>query len=240
MDRNKITASNLSLHSPVQDELCNILVETHQSYWEDVITEGMTYEDFVTNFFGERHGLSGNNAYSSVYIMFDQHQPIIEHQFKSSAFAMDDAMTMLQEFEHVNSFFDRSMIDIQLKSVIPKLEKRGLMQLLVECVNTTAMFHLPMNVDSMKCVLTGTSKKDYGIYNVSHFAYFMKELEKQRLLVPFWQAMVSRLSRIVYHGHYITQTALSTSVNRLGLQMRRPWIYDSIDDWMKNIHQLIT
>ena len=39
-----------------QVELCNILVEIHQAYWEDVLGAGMTYEDFVPNFFGTYKG----------------------------------------------------------------------------------------------------------------------------------------------------------------------------------------
>lgn len=239
MDRNNITASNELLSSPMQEELYHILIESHQAYWEDVMTGGMAYVDFVTNYFGERHGLSGCNAYVKVCEMFNHHQPIIEHRFKSSAFAMDDAMDMLQEFEHVNSFFDRSLIDIQLKSIIPKLERDGVMSLLVECVNTTAMFHQQIDNESMMRVLTGMSKIDYGIYNVSHFAYFMKKMEKQALMIQHWQSMVWNLSRVVYRGRYLTQHLISSTVHNIGFLKRRPWQYDEIDECLDSVkHRL--
>lgn len=235
MDRNNKTAANVPLSPSMQEELCHILIETHQVYREEVMTEGLEYEDFVTNFFGERNGLTGNNAYGKVRKMFGEHQPIIEHRFKSSVFALDDAMAMLQEFEHGNSFFDSSMIDIQLKSITPKLEKDGIMRLLVECVNTTAMFYERMDDESLMCVLTGTSKKDYGIYNVSHFAYFMKKLENQAMMIQHWQSMVWNLSRIVYRGRYLNQHLISSTVHNIGFLKRRPWQYDEIDECLDSV-----
>ena len=237
MDKEKQTVNSAVAPSLTSEEQCFILMECHQAYQEDVICGSMSYEDFGSTFFG----MSGSSdGYRCVRQMFREHQPIIEYRFKSSAFCEEDAMAMLQEFEHCNSFFDRSLIDIQLTPIIPKLRTSDLVQQLTNCANEVSMFEVPVTEQDITDILTGNSKTDYGIYCVSHFAYFMKELEKRRLLVHHWQAMIARLSRIVYHGHYITQTALSTSVNRLCLQMRRPWIYDAIDDWMQNIPQMFT
>ena len=94
---------------PAQMELCNIIVETHQAYWEDVINAGMPYEDFVSNFFGAYNGFFCHdndmaNGYKEVHRMFTEHQPIIEHRFKFSVFESEDAQEILMEFDHCNSF----------------------------------------------------------------------------------------------------------------------------------------
>ena len=169
------------------------------------------------------------------FFLAQSFKPIIEHRFRSSAFAMDDAMAMLQEFEHGNSFFDRSMIDIQLKSITPKLENDGVLPLLVECVNTTAMFNERMDNESLMRVLTGTSQKDYGIYNISYFAYFMKKLENQGMMIQHWQSMIWNLSRIVYRGRYLTQHLISSTVHNIGFLKRRPWQYDEIDECLDSV-----
>ena len=143
MDKDKQTCNSVITPSITLEEQCHILQECHQAYLEDVICGSMSYEDFVSNFFG----MSGSSdGYRNVRQMFREHQPIIEFRFKSSAFCEENAMAMLKEFEHRNSFFDRSLIDIQLKPIIPKLEKDGMLELLCQCVNTTAMFHCLMDL----------------------------------------------------------------------------------------------
>ncbi len=160
MDKDKQTVNSAVIPSLTSEEQCFILTECHQAYQEDVICGSMSYDDFVSTFFGMPRLSEG---YKGVRQMFREHQPIIEYRFRSSSFDEEDAMAMLREFEHSNSFFDRSLIDIQLKSIIPKLEKEGVLELLCQCANTTAMFHCEMNHADMKAILTGTSNKDYGI-----------------------------------------------------------------------------
>lgn len=226
-----------------QVELCNILVEIHQAYWEDVLGAGMTYEDFVPNFFGTYKGFfckedGLTNGYKTVNDIFNQHQPIIEHRFKSSAFVLSDAECMMKEFEHCNSLFDRSLLDIQLRPIIPRLEHEDVMRLICKCANTTALFHCRVVYADMMAILTGTSEKDYGIYNVSHFAYFMKKLETQALTIQHWQSMVWNLSRIVYRGKYLNQHLISSTVHNISALKRRPWQYDSIDSYLSEIRRL--
>ena len=235
MDKDKQTCNSVITPSITLEEQCHILQECHQAYLEDVICGSMSYEDFVSNLFG----MSGSSdGYRNVRQMFREHQPIIEFRFKSSAFCEEDAMAMLREFEHCNSFFDRSLIDIQMKPIIPKLEKDGMLELLCQCVNTTAMFHCLMDHVDMKAVLTGTSSKDYGIYFVSHFAYLMKGMERYGLIIQHWQSMVWNLSRIVYKGRYLNQHLISSTVHNLGFLKRRPWQYDEIDDCLSRIRRL--
>ncbi len=242
MDKNKQT-NNDSAFPPNFAELCNILLESHQAYQEDVINAGMTYEDFVPNFFGVYNGFfckddGLTNGYKAVNSMFREHQPIIEHRFKSSIFDLTDAKCMLKEFGHCNSFFDRSMLDIQLRPIIPKLEHEGVIQLLSKCANTTALFHYSLLHTDMMAILTGASKKDYGIYNVSHFAYFMKKLEAQGFTIQHWQSMVWNLSRIVYRGRYLDQHLISSTVHNIAALKRRPWQYDTIDKYMSRLRML--
>lgn len=235
MDKDRQTGNSVVTPSLTLEEQCHILQECHQAYQEDVIYGNTSYEDFVSNFFGVYNQL---NSYKQLYQMFKEHQPIIEHRFKSSAFSEEDAMAMLREFEHCNSFFDRSLIDIQLKPIIPKLEKEGVLELLCQCVNTTAMFHCEMNHADMKAILTGTSNKDYGIYFVSHFAYLMKGKVRHGLIIQHWQSMTWNLSRVVYKGRYLNQYLISSTVHNLGFLKRRPWQYDEIDDCLSRIRRL--
>lgn len=235
MDKDKQTVNSAMVPTLLSEEQCQILLECHKAYQEDVICGSMSYENFVSTFFG----MSGaSDDYRCVRQMFREHQPIIEYRFKSSAFSVDDSMAMLQEFEHCNSFFDRSLIDIQLKPIIPKLEKEGVLELLCQCANTTAMFHCSMDHADMKAILTGTSKKDYGIYFVSHFAYLMKGMERNGLIIQHWQSMVWNLSRIVYKGRYLNQHLISSTVHNLGFLKRRPWQYDTIDEFLHEIRRL--
>jgi hypothetical protein len=84
----------------------------------------------------------------------------------------------------------------------------------------------------------GAGLKDYGIYNVSHFAYFMKKLETQALTIQHWQSMVWNLSRIVYRGKYLNQHLISSTVHNISALKRRPWQYDSIDSYLSEIRRL--
>lgn len=238
MEKDKRTDAKGCLPTVGQEELCRILSQCHHTYQEDVINGDMTYEDFSADFFGFHNGLEGNKAYNEVFRMFRLHQPIIEYRFRSSSLSMDEAMAMLSEFGHEYSFFDRSLIDIQLKSIIPKLGREGVMPLLTDCANTTAMFYDRVDVSDMMAILTGTSKKDYGIFNVSHFAYFMKKMEKQGMMIQHWQSMIWNLSRIVYRGRYLTQHMISSTVHNIGYLKRRPWQYDEIDDCMANLRNM--
>lgn len=215
-----------------QAELCHILMECHEAYQEDVIDSGMTYENFGTQFFGTRNGCK------DVGRLFRLHQPIIEHRFKSSLFTLKDAEGMLKEFGHCNSFFDRSLLDIQLKPIKPKLEVEGVTSLLCQCANRVALFHQKAGYEDMMAILTGDSLRDYGIYNVSHFAYFMKGLERHGLAIQHWQSMVWNLSRIVYKGRYLNQHLISSTVHNLSALKRRPWQYDSIDRFLSEIREL--
>lgn len=235
MHKDKQNNFKKSVFSYPKEDLCHIILESHQAYQEDVIDEGMTFDEFIRNFFGIYTGFFCDKGYKEVSGMFMLHQPIIEHRFKSSVFNSQDALALLQEFEHCNSFFDRSLIDIQLKSIIPKLKKDGIMPILIDCVNTTAMFHYEVDQADMMSILTGTSIKDYGIYNVSHFAYFMKNLEKHAVTIQHWQSMVWNLSRIVYKGRYLGQHLISSTVHNITTLKRRPWQYDEIDNCMHEI-----
>ena len=235
MDKDKQTVNSAVAPSLTSEEQYFILMECHQAYQEDVICGDMNYEAFVLNLFGLYGQLSN---YKQLLQTFKEHQPIIEHRFKSSAFNEEDAMAMLQEFEHCNSFFDRSLIDIQLKPIIPKLEIEGVLELLCECANTTAMFHCSMDHADMKAILTGTSSKDYGIYFVSHFAYLMKGMERYGLIIQHWQSMVWNLSRIVFKGRYLNQHLISSTVHNLGFLKRRPWQYDEIDDCLSILRRV--
>ena len=103
MDKDKQTVNSAVAPSFTSEEQCFILMECHQAYQEDVICGSMSYEDFVSTFFG----MSGSSdGYGCVRKMFREHQPIIEHRFKSSAFCEENTMAMLKEFEHCNSFFE--------------------------------------------------------------------------------------------------------------------------------------
>lgn len=235
MDKDKQTVNSVIASSLSSEELCHMLLECHQTYQEDVICGSESYEEFVMNFFGVYGQL---DRYMEMRQMFREHQPIIEHRFRSSAFGEEDAMTMLQEFEHCNSFFDRSLIDIQLKSIIPKLEKEGVLELLCQCANTNAMFHCKMDQADMKAILTGKSTKDYGIYFVSHFAYLLKGMERNGMIIQHWQSMVWNLSRIVYKGRYLNQHLISSTVHNLGFLKRRPWQYDDIDECLSMLRRL--
>lgn len=229
MDKDKYLGGEGTVPSSDRTELCHILIECHNAYLEDVTGTGMAYEEFLANFFGL------HKAQRDVCLMLKAHQPIITHRFKSSVFKVEDALAMLQEFDHCNSFFDRSLIDIQLKPIMPKLERDGVMATLVKCVNSTALFHERVEYADMMAILSGTSTKDYGIYNVSHFAYFMKQLERRRMTIQYWQSMIWNLSRIVYKGRYLNQQLVSSTVHNLGYLKRRPWIYDEIDDILSSL-----
>lgn len=235
MDKDKQTVNGTKGHPLPTDEQRHMLMECHQAYQENVICGSMSYEDFVSDFFG----ITGRSKeYKYICLLFWEHQPIIEHRFRSSVFSEDNAMVMLHEFDHCISFFDRSLIDIQLKPIIPKLDKEGVLQLLCQCVNTTAMFHCEMDHADLKAILTGTSTKDYGIYFVSHFAYLMKGLERNGLVIQHWQSMVWNLSRIVYKGRYLDQHLISSTVHNIGFLKRRPWQYDEIDKFLHRIKRL--
>lgn len=224
-------------------QLCQILIECHRAYQEDVSNEGMTYDDFISEFFGA-HGIlpcsSGQmNGYKDVCKFFKEHQPIIEYRFKFSDFNEQDAQMMLREFEHCSSFFDRSLIDIQLKSIIPKLEKDDVSSRLSDCAKETALFYDTVDQIELIAILTGKSTKDHGIYNVSHFAYYMKKLEGQGMMIQHWQSMIWNLSRIVYKGRYLTQHLISSTVHNIAALKRRPWQYDAIDECMSDVIQKV-
>lgn len=102
MDKDRQIGNNVIAPSFTLEEKSHILLECQQAYLEDVICGDMSYEEFVLNFSGVYGLLNGNKE---LYQTFKEHQPIIEHRFKSSVFSKDDAMAMLQEFEHCNSFF---------------------------------------------------------------------------------------------------------------------------------------
>lgn len=235
MDKDKQTVNGTKGHLLPTDEQRHMLMECHQAYQENVICGSMSYEDFVSDFFG----ITGRSQeYKYICQLFSEHQPIIEHRFRSSVFSEDNAKAMLYEFDHIFSFFDRSLIDIQLKPIIPKLDKEGVLELLCQCVNTTAMFHCEMDHADMKAILTGTSTKDYGIYFVSHFTYLMKGLERNGLIIQHWQSMVWNLSRIVYKGRYLDQHLISSTVHNIGFLKRRPWQYDEIDECLVMLRRL--
>ncbi len=235
MDKDKQTVNGTEFSFLSPEEQCLMLKMCHQAYQEDVICGRMDYEEFATNLYG----FYGQMAiYKELCQMLREHQPIIEYRFKSSVFDNLDAMAMLKELEHCNSFFDRSLIDIQLKPIIPKLEKEGVLELLCQCVNTIAMFDCVISHADMKAILTGTSAKDYSIYFVSHFAYLMKGMEKNGLIIQHWQSMVWNLSRIVNKGRYLSQHLISSTVHNLGFLKRRPWQYDAIDDFLREIRRI--
>lgn len=82
------------------------------------------------------------------------------------------------------------------------------------------------------------SSKDYGIYFVSHFAYLLKGMERNGLIIQHWQSMVWNRSRIVYKGRYLNQNLISSTVLNLGFLKRRPWQYDAIDEFLSEIGRL--
>lgn len=232
-DKQTVNGTEFSFLSPEEQRL--MLKMCHQAYQEDVICGRMDYEEFATNLYG----FYGQMAiYKELCQMLREHQPIIEYRFKSSVFDNLDAMAMLKELEHCNSFFDRSLIDIQLKPIIPKLKKEGVLELLCQCVNTIAMFDCVISHADMKAILTGTSSRDYGIYFVSHFAYLMKGMERNGLIIQHWQSMVWNLSRVVYKGRYLNQHLISSTVHNLGFLKRRPWQYDDIDECLSILRRI--
>ena len=235
MDKDKHTVNGTEFSSLSSEEQCHMLKMCHQAYQEDVICGSMNYEEFTTSLYGVYGQM---DSYRELCQMLREHQPVIEHRFKSSAFDNLDAMEMLKEFGHCNSFFDRTLIDIQLKPIVPKLEKEGVLELLCQCVNTTAMFQHELSHADMKAILTGTSSRDYGIYFVSHFAYLMKGMERNGLIIQHWQSMVWNLSRIVNKGRYLSQHLISSTVHNLGFLKRRPWQYDEIDEILNEIRRL--
>ena len=235
MDKDKQTVNGTEFSFLSPEEQCLMLKMCHQAYQEDVICGRMDYEEFATNLYG----FYGQMAiYKELCQMLREHQPIIEYRFKSSVFDNLDAMAMLKELEHCNSFFDRSLIDIQLKPIIPKIEKEGVLELLCQCVNTIAMFDCVISHADMKAILTGTSSRDYGIYFVSHFAYLMKGMERNGLIIQHWQSMVWNLSRVVYKGRYLNQHLISSTVHNLGFLKRRPWQYDDIDECLSILRRI--
>lgn len=242
MDKDKQTDNRPSMSLTQQEMLCHIITECHAAYSEDVTEGGMSYDNFSLDFFGP-YGIfsdSGEKAdlYRDAFMILREHRPIIEYRFRSSVFTVEDALAMLQELGHTNSLFDRYMIDVQLRSIIPKLEKDGMLKLLADCANSVAMFHEPVEPPDMMSMLTGRSRKDYGIYNVSHFAYFMKKLENTGMTIQHWQSMVWNLSRIVYRGRYLSQHLISSTVHNITFLKRRPWQYDTIDEWMADVRRM--
>ena len=83
MDKDKQTVNSAVTPSLTSEEQCFILMECHQAYQEDVICGEMNYEAFVLNLLGLYGQLSN---YKQLLQTFKEHQPIIEHRFKSSAF----------------------------------------------------------------------------------------------------------------------------------------------------------